>query len=261
MNKLLLSSIVALVGAVFIQVDARCSEEVTVTYADGKSDKGELIDQTPDKIILRVKVGGNRMDLPLSWSRIQSVSNGLTQETALNKWKEQHAGKLCAECNGDRKIACKRCGGLGVLARALIVCTACKGAGTAPCPAKDCDKGQVPCTEKCLKLSEGQWVKGKEDLLWRRFTYKGGWVEYSQRHLGDIIEMKDGVPTDVGKCPLCHGTMKLACKICSGTGTAPCALCKGAKQIPAPGAEKKCPDCKGAKAVQCPTCKGTGLKP
>jgi hypothetical protein len=237
-----------------------CAEEVTVTYTDGKFDKGDLIEQSPEKITLRVMMGGNKLDLPIPWMRIKTVSNGLTQETATKKWKDDNKDKLCPECTGDRKNACKQCNGLGLLARALIACTACKGKGAGACTAKGCDKGEVACPGNCLKFSEGKWVKGKEDLMWRRFDYKGGYMEWSERHLGEVIAMEDGKPVNKGKCPLCNGTTKAACKVCEGQGAAKCALCKGLMQIPEPGPDHKCPDCKGLKSITCPTCKGTGLK-
>ena len=105
-------------------------------------------------------------------------------------------------------------------------------------------------------------MKGKEDLLWRRFDYKGGWMEWSERHLGEVIEVSPtgGPPENKGKCPICGGTQKVTCKVCEGKSIVACALCKGAKEIPAPGPDKKCPDCNGLKKITCPTCKGTGLK-
>ena len=239
MKTLLATFAAALLLAAFNP--ARAAEQVTVTYTDGKSDSGELLSQDADKIVMRVSVGGNHVDMPIVWARIQKLSNGLTQDAAAKKWKADNQDKLCPDCNGDKKIVCKKC--------------------TGTCTFKLCDKGQVPCPGKCLKLSEGKWVKGKEDHLWRRFDYKGGYMEWSDRHLGEVIEFNAaGVPENKGPCPLCNGTQKAACKVCEGKGVTQCTLCKGAKEIPAPGPEKKCPDCNGAKKVTCPTCKGTGLK-
>src|SRR4051812_27142703 len=93
------------------------AEQVTVSYTDGKSDTGELVDQNPDKLVLRVTVGGNHVDMPVPWTKIQKVSNGLTQDAVITKWKTDNAAKLCRACNGDRKIVCTKCEGSGLLKR------------------------------------------------------------------------------------------------------------------------------------------------
>lgn len=250
------TAIILILGFAISAPFCAAAETVTVNYNDGKADKGELVGQTPDKITLRVTLGGNTADIPIDWTKIKSISNGLTKEAVIVKWKTDNKDKLCPDCNGDKKIQCKSCAGSGLLAHAMVACTACKGAGTIACTAKGCTQGQVTCPGKCLKLSEGKWVKGKDDLMWRNF----GTIMYSEHHLGDILEMKDGKLTDVGKCPICGGTTTVSCKVCDGLGTTTCALCKGLKQIPEAGLAKKCPDCNGAKMVACPTCKGTGLK-
>ena len=256
-----LSSLLLVVVASACVHALHSAEKIDVTYVDGKHESGELLDQTVDKITLRVQMAGNQLDLPIPWTKIQSLSNGLTRDKVLKKWKDDNKDKLCPDCNGDRKIACKACGGTGLLARATQPCPGCKGEGTIPCVAKGCDKGEVPCPGKCLKLSEGPWVKGKEELLWHRMTIRGTVMDVSERHLGQIIDIgKNGefLPSD---CPLCNKTMKVACKVCDGTGATKCPQCKGEKTVPVPGPEKKCPDCNGLKTVNCPTCKGTGLKP
>jgi hypothetical protein len=243
-----------------ITLPTLAGEAIVVTYSDGKQEKGELIEQNSDRIVIRVTVGSSHVDLPILWTKIRGLSNGITRDSALQKWKDDNRDKLCPECNGGRKIPCKRCYGGGLMARALIACTACKSAGTSQCTAKGCENGKAPCPGNCMKLYEGKWVKGKEDLLWHRFYYKGGWVEWNERHCGDVIELKDNKIVNSGPCPICNRTTRVPCKACEGKGLTNCPLCKGAKEISVPGPEKKCPDCNGAKALVCPTCKGTGLK-
>src|SRR5882724_10044967 len=79
---------------IFTSVTAFAAEVVEVTYNDGKKDKGELVEQTMEKIVLRQKLGDNNIDFPIPWTRIQSVSNGLTRDVVLKKWKETNKGKL-----------------------------------------------------------------------------------------------------------------------------------------------------------------------
>lgn len=246
--------------SILISTSAFAAEVVEITYNDGKKEKGELIEQSVDKVVLRQKMADNNIDFPIPWTRIQSISNGLTRETVLKKWKETNKDKLCPDCNGDRQVSCKKCNGSGSLTRIMAPCAACEGTGSTACKTKGCDHGKIPCTGNCLKLSEGKWEKGDENLLWRKFTYPGGWNSWSERHLGEVIEIQNGKPVNIGKCKLCDGTTTLKCKACEGTGKTVCAVCKGAKEIAQGGPAPKCPDCQGGK-LSCPTCKGSGLKP
>lgn len=238
---------------------AAAGEEVVVTFVDGKKQKGELIEQTLERVVLRTTIGKNNLDTPISWEKIQELSNGMTRELVHKKWKEANKEKLCDTCHGDRKLTCEKCKGVGKLAKEMVACTACKGIGEAQCKAKGCEAGKIPCTAPCLKLSEGKWEKGDENLLWRKFTYKGGWKTWSERHLGEVVEMQDGVPMNTGKCKLCEGSQKIACKACEGDGLIKCSACNGNKEVPKPGPAAKCPDCTDGKSA-CTPCKGTGLK-
>src|SRR4051812_42053897 len=117
---------------------------VTVTYTDGHIDKGELIEQNQDRIVLRIVDGSNHLDVPIPWNRIAKISNGLTRESVVAKWKEANKDKLCPTCNGERAVPCKECLGRGLLARALITCKSCRGEGTVPCTAAGCVHGEIP---------------------------------------------------------------------------------------------------------------------
>ncbi len=246
--------------ACWAALHSAAAEEIDVTYLDGKKEHGELIEQSAEKIVLRVKVGGNGMDVTIPWTKIQELSNGLTRERVMKKWRESNKDKLCPACNGERQTGCQKCNASGLLAKVLVACKACQGTGSAACTAKGCENGSLTCPGPCLKLSEGKWEKGDENLRWRKITYKGGWKSWSERHLGEVIEMQDGQPVNIGKCKVCNGTTKAACKPCEGSGKTMCAACKGAKEVPDPGSAKKCPDCQAGKKT-CAACKGTGLKP
>jgi hypothetical protein len=119
------------------------------------------------------------------------------------------------------------------------VCFECNGAGTVPCRAPGCVNGKVDCPGPCLKLSKGLWkhtdIHGKlSDVLWQEFTSADGrWtMAWSEHHLGEVIVMQDGKPTNIGKCKICGGTTKVPCPVCKGTGKETCPICKGKKFIP-----------------------------
>ena len=118
------------------------------------------------------------------------------------------------------------------------VCFACKGEGTVPCRVPGCKDGQVDCPGPCLKLSRGVWthmnVAGHDPSdLWITFTAAGGGtMSWNQNHVGDVIVMQDGKPTDIGKCKICGGTGRVKCDVCKGTGKVTCPICNGKKFIP-----------------------------
>ena len=119
------------------------------------------------------------------------------------------------------------------------VCFACKGEGTVACRVPGCVNGQVDCPGPCLKLSKGLWkhtdIHGKlSDVLWQYFNSPDGhWtIGWSEHHLGDVIVIQDGKPTDIGKCKICGGTTKVTCSVCKGTGKVTCPICNGKKFIP-----------------------------
>src|SRR3569623_681217 len=84
-------------------VQRLAAEDVEVMYKDGMKDRGEWGDSNADKVTLRMKMGGNSVDIQIPWSKFVSLSNGLTRETALKKWIEAHKDKLCDTCGGDRQ--------------------------------------------------------------------------------------------------------------------------------------------------------------
>jgi hypothetical protein len=118
------------------------------------------------------------------------------------------------------------------------VCFACKGEGTVPCRVPGCRDGQVDCPRPCLKLSRGVWthmaVAGHDPSeLWITFTTAaGGTMSWNQNHVGEVIQIQNGNPLNVGKCKVCGGTTKVTCSVCKGTGKVPCPICNGKKFIP-----------------------------
>lgn len=253
-------ALIVLCLGISVARSAQGNEEVTITLKDGKTEKGELLKYDRLNLDLRYHVGQNHLDVKIPWSKVKTVSNGLTLETVQRKWMEENKDRLCDACKGAGTIPCTKCGGVGQMPKAMVPCNPCEGKGTVPCTAKGCTNGKIDCQGKCLKLSEGKWEKHDDGLRWRRFTYGGAYQEWSEHHLGEVIEVQDGKPVNLGKCPLCDGTTKVNCTACKGTGSSACPACKGEKQVPAAGPAPKCDSCEGG-VLKCPDCKGTGLKP
>jgi len=134
-------------------------------------------------------------------------------------------------------------GGLGFLGYktffpevVYVTCQACQGTGKKPCKTPDCPDGTMPCPNNCLKKDDGQWesmhVDGHPDTdLWHKFEYSnGGWAAYNQNHAGHVIELVNGVWTDKGVCPVCHGKGKVPCPQCENAP--PCDVCHGKGVVP-----------------------------
>jgi hypothetical protein len=117
-------------------------------------------------------------------------------------------------------------------------CFQCNGTGKMKCPVPSCKGGQADCPGHCLKLSQGTWIHMDVDGhpptdLWQRFPKAGGgWQAWNQNHVGEVIQIQNGNPVNVGKCPICGGTTKAKCPACNGTGEVVCSLCDGKKAVP-----------------------------
>jgi hypothetical protein len=65
------------------------------------------------------------------------------------------------------------------------------------------------CPGQCLKPSDPRWqaLPSAGDGKWIKWTVGGGaWKAFSEHHMGDVIQMVGGMPTDMGTCPICGGT-------------------------------------------------------
>lgn len=96
--------------------------------------------------------------------------------------------------------------------------------------------GTVECDGPCLRRSRGTWFKDAKlgrgpDKLWIAFPYNGGVQYISIDHVGEVVEMRNGKPTLVGKCRICNGTTRMPCTVCRGTAQVPCPDCKGRKTL------------------------------
>ncbi|HET7625827.1 MAG TPA: hypothetical protein VFM25_11240, partial [Verrucomicrobiae bacterium] len=116
-------------------------------------------------------------------------------------------------------------------------CFQCHGTGKMKCPSRTCKDGETDCPGPCLKLTKGTWVHMNvaghpATDVWQKFRTANGWQAYNQGHVGHVIKMVNGMPTDVGVCPICHGTTKVKCPVCKGTGVVVCDVCEGKKEIP-----------------------------
>lgn len=115
-------------------------------------------------------------------------------------------------------------------------CPTCKGTGSIRCTASHCISGTVECNGPCLRRSKGTWFKDAKlghgpDKLWIAFPYKDGIQYFTLDHVGEVVEMRNGKPTLVGKCKICNGTTRMPCKVCRGTALLICPTCHGQKNV------------------------------
>jgi hypothetical protein len=114
-------------------------------------------------------------------------------------------------------------------------CSKCNGTGKIPCPA--CKNGWAECPGPCLKLSQGVWnhlnIPGQDPgFLWQAFPSDDGKLYiWNQTHVGEVIQTQNGIPVDIGKCPICGGLGRVKCSVCKGTGEVVCNVCKGMKVV------------------------------
>ena len=116
-------------------------------------------------------------------------------------------------------------------------CSRCEGNGFLECSLSQCKDGQVDCPGKCLKLSSGRWehmnVPGHDpNELWQKFSGSRGTGAWTTAHVGEVIEIRKGIPENIGKCPACEGKASVSCKVCQGTATIMCPVCHGNKVVP-----------------------------
>lgn len=121
----------------------------------------------------------------------------------------------------------------------MKICFTCNGAGKMACTAPGCKDGKADCPGPCLKLSTPGWhhmdVAGHPPTdLWQSFRDAdgGGGRSWNQNHIGEVIEMQNGKPVNIGKCKVCGGTGKVRCPVCFGGGKVLCQTCEGKKFVP-----------------------------
>jgi hypothetical protein len=233
---------------------APAPERVTIKKTDGTTVAGELASADHDGVAVRA--GPKAPPVKVAWKDLASISNGLTRNVAITRWKADHDGKLCGTCMGDRTIKHEACAGTGIDPASKKLCAPCNGGGTAgKCTVAKCAEGKVDCPGPCLKLSVGLW-KMKDGLRIREFKSGGGTGWVSEHHVGEVWVFKsNGPPDQKGKCTVCQGTAKVECGTCQGKGKLPCKTCGGVGMTgPA------CKDCQGGR-TPCKDCKATGLTP
>jgi hypothetical protein len=231
---------------------------VTLTKVDGSTIRGEVVSTTPEEVVFKpARKAGEQADpenVTIPWTEIKRLSNGLTQQKALETWKQEHRDQLCETCRGDRKVLCATCKGTAHDPASAKDCKTCKGELLVDCKAPKCKEGTIPCPSTCLKLTEGNWTRRPDGMRWRVFRNSRGSQEYNEQNVGELIVVENGQWTNKGKCPTCGGKTTLDCPTCRGLGKAPCATCIARSDAPA---------CTGGcdhGRVACETCKATGLK-
>jgi hypothetical protein len=89
-----------------------------------------------------------------------------------------------------------------------------------------------------MRPSRGVWekmvVKGHHpDELWQKYKgADGNGQAWSAAHYGEVIEMQNGMPINIGKCKVCGGKMQVGCSSCKGSSKAQCTFCRGLKIVP-----------------------------
>jgi hypothetical protein len=67
--------------------------------------------------------------------------------------------------------------------------------------------------------------------LWQKHNGPKGWHAWTSDHVGEVIEIRNGLPENIGKRPTCGGKVTVLCKVCQGTGTMVCPACRGNKVV------------------------------
>ena len=117
-------------------------------------------------------------------------------------------------------------------------CFQCTGTGKSKCSVPSCTGGQANCPAPCLKPNDGTWVRmnvaGHPPTdLWKKFSTRDGkYQAWNQNHAGELVQMQNGTPVNVGACPTCAGTTKVKCKVCNASGQITCPICEGKKTVP-----------------------------
>jgi hypothetical protein len=117
-------------------------------------------------------------------------------------------------------------------------CFECQGTGKSKCSVPTCVGGQANCPAPCLKPTDGTWVRMNvaghpATDLWKKFpTRNGSYQAWNQNHSGELVQVKNGEPVNVGKCPTCGGSTKVQCSACKGSGQITCPICDGKKTVP-----------------------------
>lgn len=230
---------------------------VTVTKADGTVVRGQLSASDPKGVSVQ-PIAKNAPDgavVLVPWSEIKSVSNGLTRQKAIDKWKKEHPEDRCATCRAAGHVDCDACKGTGRDAASAKDCATCKGEQTLACAQPKCEQGTTICPAPCLKLTEGNWIKKDDGKRWRRFPVRGGGsFEVSEGHVGEVVVFDKVGQGSTIKCAVCNGTQKATCPKCGGDSLMPCATCASAARA------NPCPAKCQRGQLPCKTCDGTGLK-
>jgi len=105
---------------------------VDVVTADGKTIHGRLTNADGLDVTIQPMAAGQEPQT-IPWRDVKRISNGLTQQKAMDAWKTLHKDELCATCKGNRMVVCITCKGTGHDLASRKDCNSCKGAGVTAC--------------------------------------------------------------------------------------------------------------------------------
>ncbi len=226
---------------------------VVATLVDGKTTAGELVESTPAGVTIRPNAKADAV--VVAWSKIARLSNGLTHEQVVARWRRDQADQLCETCKGAGRLDCETCHGTHVDPAQAKSCETCAGKGTTgPCKSANCVGGQIPCPDPCLKAASFSGQPDADGKRWRQFRGKSGTLRISDAHVGELVITEKGDPAMKGKCSRCDGTTRVPDPACRGSGLTTCKPCNG-KCVTGPA----CAVCSDG-AVNCTPCAASGLK-
>lgn len=230
---------------------------VVVTRIDKSQIKGHLVASDLETISVREPAPPTQAPndpVVIPWTEVSKVSNGLTRQKVIDKWKVEQPDKLCETCKGQGVNTCETCKGTAHDPAALKGCKTCGGKLLVTCKAPGCREGKIRCPNRCIKPDDPGWITRADGSKFRRLKVKDNVQELTENNIGEIIVIKKlGEPPTLEPCPTCGKTGKLDCPTCKGAAKVPCPTCVANTTAP------KCPDCEKG-ATPCKTCEGTGMK-
>ncbi len=197
---------------------------VTITKTDGSLVRGRLTSSDPEQVTLQLVAAGKPAaegeTVNVSWRDVTRVSNGLTRAEAVEAFKAAHAGQLCGTCHGSAMIACATCKGTAHDPAAGKDCKTCGGELLVDCEAS------ATLARRAAAQAVPEEGRGRVDDAERRercsAPRRGSTSMYfSERHIGELIYVKNGEVVGEGKCTACGGTSIAVCATCGGNRKTP----------------------------------------
>ena len=267
MNRTLSALLIGLfwVGLFWLGVSNTFAD--VVHYKSGRKVEGKILEEYPDRIKIRAKMGGMEADLWIKMKEIKRIERGeLKGDEFERRFKELAPDDLpghqalfeWAKKKGLRKAMTRIKSGLPEVERLhkkkvnpRSWCRTCDAFGERKCPectgtgkvGDECGrcegKGKIKC-RMCGHLNTPGAHRCK------KCAGKGKYERF------DPAKGKKKLTS----CPKCRGKGTHPCPTCEGTVFQKCTTCKGEG-----GVHRTCPRCDGKPTEVCPGCTGKGIQP